>query len=56
MGLTRRRWREANEDYDAITPRILSDGVDVEIGFPIVNEPNIAALIYIDLGANALLG
>jgi len=34
MSLTR-PWRESDEDDDAITARILTDGVDVEIGFPV---------------------
>ena len=50
MDLGRRRWREADEDNDAITARIPTDGVDVEIGFPVVNKPKVARLIYVDLG------
>ena len=36
------RWCEADEDDDAITTWIPTDGVDVEIGFPVVNGPNVA--------------
>ena len=45
MDLGRMRWREADEDDDAITARIPADGVDAEIGFPVVNGPNVAGLI-----------
>ena len=51
MDLGRRRWRDSDKNDDAITARILADGVDEEIGFPVVNEPNVACLIYVDLGA-----
>ena len=51
MDLGSRRWREADENDDAITARIPTDGVDVEIGFPVVNGPNVAGLIYVDIGA-----
>ena len=51
MHLGRRRWREADENYDAITTWIHADSVDVEIGFPVVNGPNVAGLIYVDIGA-----
>ena len=51
MHLGCRRWREADENYDAITTWIHADSVDVEIGFPVVNEPKIAGLIYVNLGA-----
>jgi hypothetical protein len=40
-----RRCRQADKDDDAIPTRILADGVDVEIGFPVVNGPNVAGLI-----------
>jgi len=43
MGRTR-RWRESDENYDAITTRVGRD-VDVEIGLPVVNGPNVAGLI-----------
>src|SRR6266536_4757157 len=45
MDLDRRRRGEADEYYDAITTGILTDGIDVEIGFPVVNGPNVAGLI-----------
>ena len=45
MSLGSRRCGEADENYDAIAARILTDGVDVEIGFPVVNGPNVAGLI-----------
>jgi hypothetical protein len=51
MDLGSRRWREADENDDAITARIHADGVDIKIGFPVVNEPKVASLIYVDLGA-----
>ena len=50
MDLGSRRWREADENDDAITARIPTDGVDVEIGFPVVNGPKVAGLIYVDVG------
>ena len=50
MDLDRRRWREPDEYDDAVTARIPTDGVDVEIGFPVVNKPKVARLIYVDLG------
>src|SRR5205809_1073225 len=31
-----RRWRESDEDYDAIAAGIHADGVDVDTGFPVV--------------------
>jgi len=43
MGRTR-RWRESDENYDAITTRVGGD-IDVEIGFPVVNGPDVAGLI-----------
>ncbi len=55
MDLSSRQCSESDEDDDAIAARILADGVDVEIGFPVVNEPKVACLIYVDLG-NAWLG
>jgi hypothetical protein len=43
MGLN--RWgRKSDENYDAITTGVGGD-VDVEIGFPVVNGPNVASLI-----------
>jgi len=45
MDLGGRRWRESDENDDAITAWIPTDGVDVEIGFPVVNGLNIAGLI-----------
>jgi hypothetical protein len=51
MDLGSRRWGQADENYDAISAWIHADGVDVEIWFPVVNEPKVAGLIYIDLGA-----
>ena len=51
MDLGSRRWRESDENDDAITARIPTDGVDVEIGFPVVNKPKVARLIYVDIGA-----
>jgi hypothetical protein len=53
MDLGSRRWGQADENYDAIAARILTGGVDVEIGFPIVNGPNVAGLI--DTGSIARL-
>ena len=51
MDLGSRRWGQAHEDDDAVTAWVPADSVDVEIGFPVVNEPKIAGLIYVDLGA-----
>src|SRR4030095_936418 len=51
MDLGSSRWRESDENDDAITARIHADGVDGEIGFPVVNRPNVAGLIYVDIGA-----
>jgi hypothetical protein len=51
MDLGSRRWREADENDDTIAARITADGVDVEIGFPVVNGPNVAGLIDVDVGA-----
>ena len=45
MNLRSRRCSEAHENYDAIATGIHADGVDVEIGFPVVNGPNVAGLI-----------
>ena len=45
MNLGGRRRREAHENYDAIATGIHADGVDVKIGFPVVNGPNVAGLI-----------
>jgi hypothetical protein len=43
MGLN--RWgRKSDENYDAITAGVGGD-VDVEIGLPVVNGPNVAGLI-----------
>ena len=39
------RCGEADENDDVIAAWIITDGVDVEIGFPVVNGPNIAGLI-----------
>jgi hypothetical protein len=50
MDLGGRRWREADEDDDAITTWIPTDRVDVEIGLPVVEGPDVAGLIYVDLG------
>ena len=50
MDLGSRRWRESDENDDAITARIPTNGVDVEIGFPVVNQPKVAGLIYVDVG------
>ena len=41
----RRRGCEADENYNAVAPQILTNGVDVEIGFPVVNGPNVVGLI-----------
>jgi hypothetical protein len=43
MGLSR-RCREPDENPDAITAGVGGD-VDVEIGLPVVNGPNVAGLI-----------
>jgi hypothetical protein len=43
MGWTR-RWREPDEDDDAITTGVGGD-IDVEIRLPVVNGPNVAGLI-----------
>ena len=40
------RRRQPDENDDAITAWILTNSVDVEIGFPVVNGPNISGLIY----------
>ena len=45
MDLGSRWWREAYENDDAITARIPTEGVDAEIGFPVVNGPNVSGLI-----------
>jgi len=45
MDLGGRGWRQPDEDDDAITTRIPTDGVDVEIRFPVVNRPNVSSLI-----------
>jgi hypothetical protein len=45
MDLGSRWWRESDEDDDAITARIHANGIDEEIGFPVVNGPNVAGLI-----------
>jgi hypothetical protein len=45
MDLTRRRRSKADEDYDAIAAGISTDCVDIEIGFPVVNGPNVSCLI-----------
>src|SRR5204863_10220984 len=39
-----RRWRESDEDDDAITARIPAK-VDMNIGFPVVDGPNVASLV-----------
>ena len=51
MDLGSGRCCEADENDDAITARIPADGVDVEIGFPVVNGPKVAGPIYVDIGA-----
>jgi hypothetical protein len=45
MDLARRRRSKADEDYDAIAAGISADCVDIEIGFPVVNGPNVSCLI-----------
>jgi len=45
MDLVSRGCSEADENNDAIAAGILTDGVDIEIGFPVVNGPNISGLI-----------
>ena len=50
MHLGSGRCGEADENYDAISAWIHADGVDVEIGFPVVNGPKVAGLIYVDIG------
>src|SRR5439155_23873515 len=45
MELGSRRCGEADEDDDAITARIAAEGVDAEIGLPVINGPNVAGLI-----------
>src|SRR5437667_8704978 len=44
MHLRSRWWRESDEDDDAITARIPAK-VDINIGFPVVDRPNVASLI-----------
>jgi len=41
------RWRrgEADENYDTIAAWVPALGVGVEIGFPVVNGPNVSCLI-----------
>ena len=39
-----RRWRQPDEDYDAITAWVGGE-VDIKIGLPVVNGPNVAGLI-----------
>jgi len=39
-----RRWRQADENYDAIAARIPAK-VDINIGFPVVDGPDVASLI-----------
>jgi hypothetical protein len=41
------RWRscKAHENYDAIATWISALGVGVEIGFPVINGPNVSCLI-----------
>jgi hypothetical protein len=50
MDLGSGRCGEADEYDDAITTWIHADSVDVEIGFPVVNQPKVAGLIYVDVG------
>lgn len=45
MHLRDRRCGEADENDDAITARIPTEGVDAEIGFPVINGPDVAGLI-----------
>ena len=45
MDLGSGRCGEADENDDAITARIPTEGVDVEIGFPVVDGPNVSGLI-----------
>jgi len=45
MHLGGSRCGEPTENDEAIAARILTLGVNVEIGFPNVNEPNISGLI-----------
>jgi len=40
-----RRCSEADKDYDAVTSGILALGIDVKIGFPIIDGPDVAGLI-----------
>jgi hypothetical protein len=47
MHLNSGRWCEPDENCDAITARILTDGGDVEIGLPVANEPKVACLIVL---------
>src|SRR5439155_515160 len=42
--LVARRWRESDEDDDAVTARIPAK-VDINIGFPVVDGPNVASLV-----------
>src|SRR6266516_6586932 len=45
MHLGSGRWRESDENHDAITTGI-STKVEINIWFPVVYEPNVASLIY----------
>jgi hypothetical protein len=50
MDLGSRWWGQADENYDAVSAWIHAVGVNVEIGFPVVNRPKVARLIYVDIG------
>ena len=36
---------QADENYDAIAAGVPTDCVDVKIGFPVVNGPNVTGLV-----------
>jgi len=44
-----RRWRQADENDEAIATRIPAK-VDIDVGFPVVDGPNVASLIDDDFG------
>ena len=55
MHLGSGRWRESDENHDAITTGI-STKVDINIGFPVVDGPNVASLIDDHVRPMLLLG
>src|SRR5262249_53449565 len=40
-----RRWRESDEDAQALPAGVPADGVDIKSGLPVVERPNVAGLI-----------